>query len=188
MSSDIFSRRGNVVERLLQERNCYREIHQDEKFSLKNLWRRMSFLEIVFKTRNLNQKCLSRRAIDNQIFFKTRKYWEYVWSSLVRFTFLVFPHDFTSECFRSWRYFCQHVWKIRKIRIFKHEEKGKYTYYFLLLSHVRNLKVRRRSYGVCVKMYPKRDCRHNVEKEDNIFCREVLSYLMRHSYAAHGKW
>ena len=60
----IFSRRGNVVERFLQKRICYREVHQDEKFSSKKFWGRISFLEIeiIFKTNNLNRKYSTRRG------------------------------------------------------------------------------------------------------------------------------
>ena len=97
--------------------------YQDEKFPLKNFWKRISFLEIIFKTSNLNQKHSSRRTIDNQILLRDKEMLGIYTFVLVRLTFLIFPLDFTSQCFfRLWRYFGKHVWKIRKTRIRKHQE------------------------------------------------------------------
>ena len=110
----IFSRRGNVVERFLQKRICYREVHQDEKFSSKKFWGRISFLEIeiIFKTNNLNTKYSTRRG-DNQIFFKTRKYWRYTIVFGETEVGKSFSWFYFSMLFILWKYFRQHLWKIR---------------------------------------------------------------------------
>ena len=188
MSSDIFSRLENVVERFLQKRIYYWEVHQDKKLSSKKFWRRISFLEIIFKTNNLNRKYSTRRG-DNQIRLKTRKYWRYIQLSLVRRKSVVVSLNFTSQC-------CLHCEGIF-VNIF--ERSGRFKFVHMKkkekLSHIRNVKSYKKGKGqkekldrLCESVSQERFSPYKVVKKDNVFCRKLLLYLMNLSKVPHRHW
>ena len=188
MSSDIYSRRGNVVERFLQKRICYREVHQDEKFSSKKFWRQISFLEIIFKTNNLNRK-YSTRGGDNEILLKERKYWRYTQLYLVRRKSVVVSLDFTSQCVLH----CEGIF----VNIFKRSGRFKFVHmkkkeifisFFVVESYEKCKGQKEKLHRLCENVSQVRFSPYKVEKKDNIFCRELLLYLMRLSQVPHKNW
>ena len=124
---------------------------------------------------NFNRKYSTRRG-DNQILLKTRKYWRYIQWSLVRRKSVVISLNFTSQCCLH----CEYIF----VNIF--ERFGRFKFVHMKkkekLSHIRNVK----SYKKCKGQ--ERFSPYKVEKKDNVFCRELLLYLMKLSKVPHKHW
>ena len=131
---------------------------------------------------NFNRKYSTRLV-------KTRKYWRYIQWSLVRRKSVVISLNFTSQC-------CLHCECIF-VNIF--ERFGRFKFVHMKkkekLSHIRNVKSYKKCKGQKEKLHrlyenvsQERLSPYKVEKKDNVFCRELLLYLIKFSKVPHRHW